>query len=88
MVNASEGAPYGPLLSSEPTKKLGLPGGGGVCPSSVTRQKTVANHVCRVWWRKEPDDRRVGITGQSLRAIQRIRAYTYKCATLLRTRAC
>src|SRR5205823_14128537 len=31
--NASDGAPYGPLLSCEPTKKLGLPTGGGLIPS-------------------------------------------------------
>ena len=30
---ASKGAPYGPLLSCDPTKKLGLPAGGGVEPS-------------------------------------------------------
>src|SRR3954464_3885268 len=32
-VNASCGAPNGPLLSIEPTKYAGLPAGGGVMPS-------------------------------------------------------
>src|SRR4029077_12855834 len=36
------------------------------------------DHVCRVWRCKERDNSWVGITGESLAAIQRIRAYTDK----------
>jgi len=39
------------------------------------RQKAVANYVCRGRWSEKAHDRRVGITSQSLGAVQRISAY-------------
>src|SRR5438874_8364549 len=42
------------------------------------RQKAVANYVCRGRWSEKAHDRRVGITSQSLGAVQRISAYTGK----------
>ena len=47
----------------------------------ITRQQAVSNHVCRAWRRQKANHCGIGITGQSLRAIQRISADPYECGS-------
>src|SRR4029453_4460685 len=50
-------------------------------PIEVTREQSVSDYVCRVGRRQETDNSGIGITGQSLAAIQRVRANTHECCS-------
>ena len=51
------------------------------CPVKITRQQAVSNHVCRAWRRQKANYCGIGITDQSLRAIQRISADPHECGS-------
>ena len=50
-------------------------------PIKIARQQAVSNYICRVWRRQKANHCRIGITNQSLRAIQRISANPHECGS-------
>ncbi len=47
----------------------------------IARQQTVSDYICRIWWLQKPNHCRIGVTSQSLHAIQRVSANARKRPT-------